>query len=66
MKVVNQQPMKPNVSGTSQDYFSTQQGFKFKRDITDLPLSLLTVKIRKAKDLKNVEFFTVSDAFVIA
>jgi hypothetical protein len=24
------------------------------------------VNIRKAKDLKNVEFFTVSDAFVIA
>ena len=36
------------------------------RDLKDLPLSLLTVNIRKAKDLKNVEFFTVSDAFVIA
>jgi hypothetical protein len=56
--------MKPGVSESSEDYFSTQ-GFKF-RNITDLPLSLLTVNIRKAKDLKNLEFFTVSDAFVVA
>ena len=57
--------MKPGVSESSENYFSKQQGFKF-RNITDLPLSLLTVNIRKAKDLKNVELFSRSDAFVVA
>ncbi len=35
-------------------------------DVSKLPLSLLKVYIHKAKDIKNVELISVSDAFVLA
>jgi len=47
------------------DFFSKQKEFIKKRDLKNLPLSLLSVKIRKAKDLKNVEYFTVTDPFIV-